>query len=216
MSPIGPIRYSPLKPETPQECFAVSPIRPFAQSQTTLAQLHDLRQVTPMRVLVVEDDEKIALFVIKGLKQNGYAVDHGVDGEQGLDFATAIDYDLVILDLMLPKLDGLSVLRRLRQEKPRTPVLILSARVNVDDRVRGLQAGSDDYLTKPFSARELLSRVSAQIDSHLRRQESEERLNLALELGKMGTWDIDLTTNVMFWSAGADPNGQLTRAALTE
>jgi two-component system OmpR family response regulator len=132
-------------------------------SQTTLAQPRELGQVTTMRVLVVEDDEKIASFVIKGLKQNGYAVDHAVDGEQGLDLATAIDYDLVILDLMLPKLDGLSLLRRLRQEKIRTPVLILSARANVDDRVRGLQAGGDDYVTKPFAFSELLARVQALI-----------------------------------------------------
>src|SRR5258708_39308818 len=138
-------------------------IRRFGYSQTTLAQPRELGQVTTMRVLVVEDDEKIASFVIKGLKQNGYAVDHAVDGEHGLDLATAINYDLVILDLMLPKLDGLSVLRRLRQEKIRTPVLILSARANVDDRVRGLQAGGDDYLTKPFAFSELLARVQALI-----------------------------------------------------
>jgi two-component system OmpR family response regulator len=148
---------------TPESRDTPGVLRRFAHSQTTLAQPHELRQVSPMRVLVVEDDEKIASFVIKGLKQNGYAVDHGVDGEQGLDFATAIDYDLVILDLMLPKLDGLSLLRRLRQEKIRTPVLILSARANVDDRVRGLQAGGDDYLTKPFAFSELLARVQALI-----------------------------------------------------
>src|ERR1700758_4506232 len=129
----------------------------------TLAQTKELGQVTTMRVLVVEDDEKIASFVIKGLKQNGYAVDHAADGEQGLDLANAINYDLLVLDLMLPKLDGLSVLRRLRQEKIRTPVLILSARANVDDRVRGLQAGGDDYLTKPFAFSELLARVQALI-----------------------------------------------------
>ena len=172
MSPIGPIRCSSLNPQTPRECFAVSPVRPLPHSpfrsaaapqQTTLAQPRELGQVTTMRVLVVEDDEKIASFVIKGLKQNGYAVDHAVDGEQGLDLATAIDYDLVILDLMLPKLDGLSLLRRLRQEKIRTPVLILSARANVDDRVRGLQAGGDDYVTKPFAFSELLARVQALI-----------------------------------------------------
>ena len=120
-------------------------------------------QVTSMRVLVVEDDEKIASFVTKGLKQNGYAVDHAADGEQGLDLAAAVTYDLVVLDLMLPKLDGLSLLRRLRHEKIRTPVLILSARANVDDRVRGLQAGGDDYLTKPFAFSELLARVQALI-----------------------------------------------------
>src|SRR6201998_4942550 len=114
----------------------------------TLAQTEELGQVTTMRVLVVEDDEKIASFVIKGLKQNGYAVDHASDGEHGLDLATAINYDLLVLDLMLPKLDGLSVLRRLRQEKIRTPVLILSARANVDDRVLGLQAGGGGHLAE--------------------------------------------------------------------
>jgi two-component system, OmpR family, response regulator len=145
-------------PHRSRVSFAVS-----ATPQTTLAQLRELGQVTTMRVLVVEDDEKIASFVIKGLKQNGYAVDHAVDGEHGLDLATAINYYLVILDLMLPKLDGLSLLRRLRQEKIRTPVLILSARANVDDRVRGLQAGGDDYLTKPFAFSELLARVQALI-----------------------------------------------------
>jgi two-component system OmpR family response regulator len=129
----------------------------------TLAQRPELGQVTTMRVLVVEDDEKIASFVIKGLKQNGYAVDHAADGEHGLDLASAINYDLLVLDLMLPKLDGLSLLRRLRQEKIRTPVVILSARANVDDRVRGLQAGGDDYLTKPFAFSELLARVQALI-----------------------------------------------------
>ena len=112
---------------------------PNAERNMTLAQDAELGQVTTMRVLVVEDDEKIASFVIKGLKQNGCAVDHAADGEHGLDLATAITYDLLVLDLMLPKLDGLSVLRRLRQEKIRTPVLILSARANVDDRVRVLQ-----------------------------------------------------------------------------
>jgi two-component system, OmpR family, response regulator len=128
-----------------------------------LALPREVGQITNMRVLVVEDDEKIASFVIKGLKQNGYAVDQASDGEQGLDLASAINYDLVVLDLMLPRLDGLSLLRRMRQEKIRTPVLILSARANVDDRVRGLQAGGDDYLTKPFAFSELLARVQALI-----------------------------------------------------
>ena len=136
------------------------PPQPFA---IPLALPQELAQITGMRVLVVEDDEKIASFVIKGLKQHGYAVDHATDGEQALDLATTISYELVVLDLMLPKLDGLSLLRRLRQEKIRTPVLILSARANVDDRVRGLQAGGDDYLTKPFAFSELLARVQALI-----------------------------------------------------
>jgi two-component system, OmpR family, response regulator len=116
-----------------------------------------------MRILIVEDDEKIASFVAKGLKQNGFAVDHAKDGEEGLDLASAISYDAAILDLMLPRLDGLSLLRRLRQQKIRTPVLILSARANVDDRVLGLQSGGDDYLTKPFAFSELLARVQALI-----------------------------------------------------
>ena len=116
-----------------------------------------------MRVLVVEDDCKIASFVVNGLNQNGFAVDHALDGEEGLGLAHAVTYDAAVLDIMLPKLDGLSLLRRLRQDKILTPVLILSAKASVDDRVKGLQAGGDDYLTKPFAFSELLARVQALI-----------------------------------------------------
>jgi two-component system OmpR family response regulator len=116
-----------------------------------------------MRVLVVEDDSKIASFVVNGLKQNGFAVDHAPDGEKGFGLALAVTYDAAVLDIMLPKLDGLSLLRRLRQDKILTPVLILSAKASVDDRVKGLQAGGDDYLTKPFAFSELLARVQALI-----------------------------------------------------
>ncbi len=116
-----------------------------------------------MRVLVVEDDSKIASFVVNGLKQNGFAVDHASDGENGLALAQAVTYDAAVLDIMLPKLDGLSLLRQLRQDKILTPVLILSAKASVDDRVKGLQAGGDDYLTKPFAFSELLARVQALI-----------------------------------------------------
>ncbi len=116
-----------------------------------------------MRVLVVEDDPKIASFVVNGLKQNGFAADHASDGENGLALAQAVTYDAAVLDIMLPKLDGLSLLRQLRQEKVLTPVLILSAKARVDDRVKGLQAGGDDYLTKPFAFSELLARVQALI-----------------------------------------------------
>jgi two-component system OmpR family response regulator len=116
-----------------------------------------------MRVLVIEDDSKIASFVVNGLKQNGFAVDHAPDGERGLALAGTVTYDTVVLDIMLPKLDGLSVLRQLRQEKVLTPVLILSAKAKVEDRVKGLQAGGDDYLTKPFAFSELLARVQALI-----------------------------------------------------
>jgi two-component system OmpR family response regulator len=116
-----------------------------------------------MRVLVVEDDPKIASFVVNGLKQNGFAADHASDGENGLALAHAVTYDAAVLDIMLPKLDGLSMLRQLRQAKILTPVLILSAKARVDDRVKGLQAGGDDYLTKPFAFSELLARVQALI-----------------------------------------------------
>jgi len=116
-----------------------------------------------MRILVVEDDEKIASFVVKGLKQSGYAVDHSADGERALGLAQAVAYDAVVVDLMLPKLDGLSLIQHLRAKGVRSPMLILSAKASVDDRVRGLQAGGDDYLTKPFAFSELLARIQALI-----------------------------------------------------
>jgi two-component system, OmpR family, response regulator len=117
----------------------------------------------PMRILVVEDDKKIASFVVNGLKQSGFAVDHSADGEQGLIMAQSIAYDAAVVDIMLPKLDGLSLIRQLRAKGTRIPVLILSAKASVDDRVKGLQAGGDDYLTKPFAFSELLARIQALI-----------------------------------------------------
>jgi two-component system, OmpR family, response regulator len=116
-----------------------------------------------MRILVVEDDTKIASFVVNGLKQSGYAVDRSADGEDGLLQAQTIPYDAVVVDLMLPRLDGLSLIQQLRAKGSRIPVLILSAKASVDDRVRGLQAGGDDYLTKPFAFSELLARIQALI-----------------------------------------------------
>lgn len=116
-----------------------------------------------MRILVVEDDKKIASFVARGLKEAGFAVDQAENGEDGLHLALAHPYDTAVIDLMLPKLDGLSLIEELRKKKVLTPVLILSARRSVDDRVKGLQAGGDDYLTKPFSFVELLARVQALI-----------------------------------------------------
>ncbi|HNQ90818.1 MAG TPA: response regulator transcription factor [Verrucomicrobiota bacterium] len=116
-----------------------------------------------MRLLVVEDDPKIASFVAKGFKQAGYAVDVCADGEQALALATTTPYDAAVFDLMLPKLDGLTALEHLRARGVRTPVLILSAKASVDDRVRGLQAGGDDYLTKPFAFSELAARIQALI-----------------------------------------------------
>lgn len=114
-----------------------------------------------MRALLVEDDPTIAEFVGRGLREAGFAVDHASDGESGLDLAVGEPYDVAIVDLMLPKRDGLSVIEELRRRRIATPVLILSARRSVDDRVRGLQTGGDDYLTKPFAFTELLARVQA-------------------------------------------------------
>jgi two-component system OmpR family response regulator len=116
-----------------------------------------------MRLLLVEDDLKIASFVSKGLKEAGYAVDHAADGEDGLHLSSTEPYDAAIVDIMLPKLDGLTLIERLRDQGIETPVIILSARRSVDDRVKGLQTGGDDYLTKPFSFSELLARVQGLI-----------------------------------------------------
>jgi len=116
-----------------------------------------------MRILVVEDDKKIASFVVQGLKQSGFAVDHCPDGEDALMMARSVSYDAAVVDIMLPKLDGLSVVQTLRKEKILVPVLILSAKATVDDRVKGLQAGGDDYLVKPFAFSEMLARVQALI-----------------------------------------------------
>ncbi|MCF6235584.1 MAG: response regulator transcription factor [Gammaproteobacteria bacterium] len=118
-----------------------------------------------MRILVIEDDLVIANFIVKGLKEAGYCVDHAVDGLEGLDLALNNSYDINIIDIMLPKLDGLSIIERMRKQNIETPVIIVSAKRSVDDRVKGLQSGSDDYLIKPFSFSELLARIQA----HLRR-----------------------------------------------
>ncbi len=114
-----------------------------------------------MRALLVEDDRTIAEFVARGLREAGFAVDHAADGDAGFDLAAVEPYDVAIVDLMLPKRDGLSLIESLRARGVATPVLILSARRSVDDRVRGLQTGGDDYLTKPFAFSELLARVQA-------------------------------------------------------
>jgi two-component system OmpR family response regulator len=116
-----------------------------------------------MRILLVEDDIKIASFIVKGLKAAGYAIDHAADGEEGLNLALTEPYDTAVIDIMLPKRDGLSLIEEMRKNKVHTPVIILSAKGSVDDRVKGLQTGGDDYLTKPFAFSELLARVQALI-----------------------------------------------------
>ncbi len=116
-----------------------------------------------MRILLVEDDLKISAFVSKGLKEAGFTVDEAADGEEGLYLALNESYDAAVVDIMLPKLDGLAIVDRIRQHGINTPVIILSAKRTVEDRIKGLRGGSDDYLTKPFSFAELLARVQALI-----------------------------------------------------
>jgi len=116
-----------------------------------------------MRLLVVEDDLKIASFIIKGFKQAGFAVDHETNGNEGLQMALNMAYDTAIVDIMLPGLDGLTLIEELRRERINTPVLILSAKRSLDDRIAGIQKGGDDYLVKPFAFSELLVRVQALI-----------------------------------------------------
>ena len=116
-----------------------------------------------MRILLVEDDPKIASFILKGLKAEGFAVDHAEDGEQGLDLALMEPYGAAVVDVMLPKLGGLALIKTMRAEKVKTPVIVLSAKGAVEDRVKGLQTGADDYLAKPFAFSELLARLQALI-----------------------------------------------------
>src|SRR5580704_15862724 len=135
-----------------------------------------------MRILVVEDDNKIASFIVKGLKQAGYAVDRCADGDEGLIFAESTPYDAAVVDIMLPKLDGLSLVQRLRGKKIRIPVIILSAKAAVDDRVKGLESGADDYLTKPFAFSELSARLQALI----------RRASQAAEPSRLTVRDLEL------------------------
>ena len=114
-----------------------------------------------MRLLIVEDDKKLGPFIVKGFREAGFAVDHCTDGEEGLTMAMGNDYDAAIIDIMLPSLDGLSLVHELRKQHITVPVLILSAKATVDDRVKGLQTGGDDYLVKPFAFPELLARIQA-------------------------------------------------------
>ena len=118
-------------------------------------------KTTDMRILLVEDEKKIASFIERGLKERHYAVDVAHDGEKGGYLADVNDYDLVILDIMLPKVDGLSLCKEIRSKKPDTPILLLTAKDQVTDKVKGFEGGADDYLTKPFASEEFLARVAA-------------------------------------------------------
>jgi DNA-binding response OmpR family regulator len=143
-----------------------------------------------MRILVIEDDADLAQFISKGLKEERYAVDLAADGEEGLALAVANPYDLLIVDIMLPKLDGLTVCRRLRSAGNRVPVLLMTARNTVEDKVSGFDMGADQFLTKPFAFAELLARVRAL----LRRGSSQSELtqlkvaDLNLDLVSRRVW----------------------------
>ena len=176
-----------------------------------------------MRILIVEDDPDLAGFIQKGLREERYAVDHAQEGEEALLMASTTSYDLVILDVMLPKLDGLTVCRRLRATGNKIPILLLTARGAIEDRVTGLNMGADDYLTKPFAFAELLARARALI----RRTGADQTPRLTVS-----DLEVDPVTHRV-WRAGRDitltnkeyallefllrnPNRVLTRTAIIE
>jgi len=142
-----------------------------------------------MRLLLVEDDRKIADFVGRGMSEAGFAVDRADNGIDGLHLALSEPYDAAVFDIMLPGMDGLSIIKRMREARVKTPVLVLSAKRSVDDRIKGLQTGADDYLTKPFSFSELLARVQALIR---RASDSTEPTQLCV-----GDLKLDLLTRAV-------------------
>jgi len=152
-----------------------------------------------MRLLVIEDEKKVARFIKKGLEEEGYAVDLAFDGEEGLAMLLDPVHDLILLDIALPKIDGLQVLKKLREKKVRTPVLLLTVRATIEDKVLGLDSGADDYLTKPFAFQELLARIRAllrrkgEVGDPLLRVE-DLVLDPARRLVTRGGEKIDLTT----------------------
>jgi DNA-binding response OmpR family regulator len=135
-----------------------------------------------MRILVADDEAKIAQFIRKGLKEEGYAVDIAPDGDEALNLALHEDYDAVVLDIMLPGIDGIGVLRKIRATRPDLPVMLVSARDGVSDKVRGLDAGADDYLTKPFAFEELLARLRALLRPRVRPDSTLSYADLSLDL----------------------------------
>ena len=133
-----------------------------------------------MRILIIEDDGQISSYVANGLRQAGFAVDTAERGDDGLHMAAGLEYDALIVDVMLPGLDGISLIENLRKRGDDTPVLVLSAKSSLDDKIRGIQSGGDDYITKPFSFSELLVRIQALI-----RRSSREKTSAELEVGEL-------------------------------
>jgi heavy metal response regulator len=176
-----------------------------------------------MRLLVVEDEKKVARFVKKGLEEEGYAIDVAPDGEEGLGMALDGVHDLIILDIHLPRMDGLGVLQELRKKKVTTPVLLLTVRAAIEDKVLGLDAGADDYLTKPFAFQELLARVRALLRRRAEAeapvlQVSDLTLDPARRLASRGGEKIDLTPKEFALLAYfmRNPGRVLTRTMISE
>ena len=147
-----------------------------------------------MRILLIEDDAKIASFLERGFREAGFAVDKSLDGESGLDRALDASYDAAVVDLMLPRRDGLSVIEEMRRQGVDTPVLILSAKQSVDDRIQGLQKGGDDYMVKPFSFSELLARIQALI-----RRDKKSAQPMSLRVGDL---EMDLLKHEVYRAGG--------------
>jgi DNA-binding response OmpR family regulator len=177
-----------------------------------------------MRVLIVEDERKISAYVKRGLEEQGYAVDVAYTGREALDWADVVPFDLIILDIMLPEVDGLTVCRTLRGRDIRTPILMLTARDAIDDRVAGLDAGADDYLVKPFAIKELLARLRA-----LTRRVSEQPKTTVLQIADLtldtlthyvqrGEQRIELTAKeyAILECMMRDPGRVLTRTMIAE
>jgi heavy metal response regulator len=180
-------------------------------------------EADPMRILIVEDEKKVANFIKKGLEEEHYAVDTAEDGEAGLYLIEVNNYDLIVLDLMIPKIDGLEVLKRLRSRKNNVPVLVLTAKDSVEDRVTGLDTGCDDYLTKPFAFTEFLARVRALLRRE--RTEKEPILRIAdLTLSQVthkvtrGGREIELTSKeyALLEYFMRNPDKVLTRTMISE
>ncbi len=176
-----------------------------------------------MRVLVVEDEPAIADFVVRGLTEHGYAVDRAEDGVAALEFCRIASFDVIVLDIVLPRLDGLEVCRRLRAGGNRTPVLMLTARDAIEDRVRGLDTGADDYLVKPFAFQELVARVRAlsrrepAVVGPVLRVDSLD-LDTTTRIARRGERRIDLTTKEfgLLEYLMRNPGRVLTRTMITE
>ncbi len=177
-----------------------------------------------MRVLVVEDDRKIAGYLKRGLEEQGYAVDIAYTGREALDWADSAPYDVIVLDIMLPEVDGLTVCREIRRKDKRTPILMLTARDAVDDRVNGLDAGADDYLVKPFALKELLARLramtrrSADVPKNIVLQVADLMLDTITRRVKRAGKVIDLTTKefAVLECLMREPDRVLTRTQIAE